>query len=356
MMNPSKSKLIKIGSTLDVYRHYAESRVFDNEGLASRRATKRFFEEVDKIRPNVIHLHNIHDHYINYKILFKYLSEKKIPVIWTQHDQWASTGHCSINTLDCEKWKNHCCNCPVNKNPFIDNSYRNFNLKKYLFTSLESLTLVAVSNWLGNQLRQSFFSNTPIKVIKNGIDTNIFKPQDIDIRDKYSLGNCKIILGVSSAWGKNKGIEDYIQLRKKLSNDWIIVLVGLSPKVASKMPSGIIGIPRTQDQTELAMFYSSANIVMSLSSSETFGLTIAEGLACGTPAIVYNNTAQPELLSKETGYVVNNGDIEGLVNAVSLLAQKDKVRSSKCRERALEFYDKDKCFNSYLKLYEDVIK
>ena len=113
MMNPSMNELIKIGNTFDVYEHYAEARLLDNEGVASRRATRRLLQRMDEIQPDVVHLHNIHDHYLNYPILFRYLADKKIPVVWTQHDIWSLSGHCDTNLLGCEKWKTECKECPA---------------------------------------------------------------------------------------------------------------------------------------------------------------------------------------------------------------------------------------------------
>ena len=111
--NPSKNNVIRIGTTFDAYKHYAENLFLDNEGLASRHATKRFLKKVDEITPDIVHLHVIHDHYMNYPMLFKYLAEKKIPVVWTQHDQWATTGHCCYNLVGCERWKDECHDCPM---------------------------------------------------------------------------------------------------------------------------------------------------------------------------------------------------------------------------------------------------
>ena len=127
MMNPSKSKLIRVGSWLNPYEHYAENLLFDNEGLASRFATRKFLQEVDRIKPDVVHLHNIHDHWINYRMLFTYLAEKKIPVVWTQHDQWATTGHCMYNLCGCERWKTECHDCPVSRWYSLDRSRRNLD-------------------------------------------------------------------------------------------------------------------------------------------------------------------------------------------------------------------------------------
>ena len=157
MMNPSKSKLIKIGTQWDVYLHYALSRFFDLEGLVSKIATRKLIKKIDRINPDVIHLHNIHDHYLNYPILFKYIVTHDIPIVWTQHDQWATTGHCAYNMVGCEKWKKRCYNCPKKNRWGLDRSERNYILKKKWFTSVKRATIVTVSDWLKSQEEQSSF-------------------------------------------------------------------------------------------------------------------------------------------------------------------------------------------------------
>ena len=84
--NPSKSRVIGPNAQWDVYEHFLENRLFDNEGLASRGATRRLVEHIKEIQPDIIHLHNIHDHWLNYQILFEYLNHSDIKVVWTFHD------------------------------------------------------------------------------------------------------------------------------------------------------------------------------------------------------------------------------------------------------------------------------
>lgn len=116
----SELKCIKMGNMLEVIEHYVENRLFDNEGLASRCMTKKIVAKLEEIQPDIVHLHNIHDHWLNYEILFRYLKETDIKVIWTFHDCWAYTGHCfHFVTVNCDKWKIECSNC-VQGNRFWD--------------------------------------------------------------------------------------------------------------------------------------------------------------------------------------------------------------------------------------------
>ena len=329
--NPSKSNLIKIGSGVSQLWHVLLSWIFDNQGLVSRIATKRLVRKIEKLSPDVIHLHNIHGYYLNYKILFDYLSRVDIPVVWTLHDCWAYTGHCAHYIQDkCCQWKQECIKKDCGRlypRSFFSQTKRNYNLKRSLFTRLGSrLVVTPVSTWLADQTEKSFFRNQRIHFIYNGLDTSVFTPHDTErIKRKFNIEGKSVLLGVASKWSESKGFSDYMELRKKLPEDYAIIMVGLNAKEISKLPGGVIGVKRTQSVQELAELYSAADVVLSLSRAETFGLTVAEGMACGTPAVVYNNTAVPELITAETGLIVDNtGDIDGVIQAVQEIIDQGK--------------------------------
>ena len=355
--NASQSNLIKVGSKLGVIAHFLQNRIFDNEGLASRCATKRLISEIKELAPDIIHLHNIHDHWINYKLLFEYLNTTDIPVVWTQHDCWAFTGGCPHYSMNgCYKWQKGCIDCKYKGN-LLDRSQKHYSLRKNLFLSNKNLTIVTVSDWLKLEIEKSFMQSLSIKTIYNGIDLTVFYPQqDKEIFRKYSLSKKYILLCLATTWSAKKGFNDYIQLAKILPSDCIIIMVGVTSEQKRRLPENIIGIERTQDVNELVNLYSSSNIVLNLSYEESFGLTTVEGFACGTPAIVYDTTASPELISSETGVVVKAGDINGIVNAINYIRESNSEAYSKaCRKRAEELYDKNKSFAQYVELYESLL-
>lgn len=362
--NKSQSELIKVGSNLSVYEHFAEYRFLDNDGLASRIATKQLIKRIKEIVPNIIHLHNIHDHWLNYRILFEYLNKLSIPIVWTQHDCWSFTGGCwYYSNIGCNQWVDECKPlCPARKNNhfrrLINHTEKHYQLKKELFTATSNLTLVPVSRWLESEIKKSFLKDKTIYTICNGIDTNVFHPvQDIKTTmEKYGLEDGRYIMGVASIWAGRKGFSDYLKLASLIPNDIKIVLVGLDEQKREEAKQvGIIGIARTENVNELVALYSGASIVMNLSYEETFGLTTVEGFACGTPSIVYNATASPELITPETGVVVEPGDIEGVSIAVQSLMEKEKP-VQECRERAVNYYNNIDRFNEYISLYERLLK
>lgn len=357
---PSKNtaNLIPIGNKWSKYFHYIKSLLFDKHGQGSTNATLNLINKIKEINPDIIHLHNIHGYYIDIRVLFKYLRKANLPVVITVHDCWLFTGHCSHFTkISCDKWKTGCNNCRlISSYPksIKDNSSYNYQLKLNLFSNIKDLHLVTVSEWLADLVKESFLGNNDIRVIHNGIDTNVFRI----LNNRPNIPNidnqCKIVLGVSSAWYDDKGLKDYIALSQILPSDIKICLVGINHK--HKLPSNIICIPRTTNQNELVNIYNRADIVLSLSKSETFGLTIVEGYACGTPAIVYDNTALPELITPTTGLKVPNGDINAVKNAIIEILNEGKREYSKaCRQLAVSAYNNVNCFAKYYQLYNEIL-
>lgn len=346
--NPSKSKLIKVGGRFNPYLHYTQQFFFDNEGLNSICQTRQLIKKVRKIDPDIVHLHNIHDHWINYRILFEYLNSTNIKVVWTFHDCWAFTGHCMhFENVSCVKWRTECKDCPQ-RNIFYDASNRNFNIKRFLFSG-GNLTIVPVSNWLGSYVKESFLKDKRVIVIHNGIDLNIFKPS---IQRKNHDGFK--ILAVSSVWHEFKGLYDIYKLREMLPPEYNIMIVGLSDKQLKEIPKGIDGIMRTQNVQELVNLYSNTDVFINPTYADTFPTVNIEALACGTPVITYKTGGSPEAIDEKTGVVVEQGDINALAKAVQQM-KITPFSSESCRQRAVEYFDKDKCFAKYIDLYNELI-
>ena len=354
---PEGINSIKIGFAFDNYYHVFKTRVFDKHGFGSVNATKKFIEEVKKYDPDIIHLHNIHGYYINIEILFNYLKEANKPVIWTLHDCWPFTGHCSyFDYVACEKWKYGCSNCeqkgqyPSSK--LRDNSEWNYENKKRLFTSVKNMTIITPSKWLSNLVKKSFLGKYPVEVINNGIDLDVFKPTESDFRKKYNLSDKFIILGVASVWGERKGLKYFIELSEKLSDEYKIVIVGVDEKQKKSIPKDIISICRTNNAKELAEIYTSSDVFVNPTLEDNFPTTNLEALACGTPVITFNTGGSIECINKNTGKIVEKDDINGLVKAIKNL----KVDRLECINKARLFFNKNKKFEEYISLYGGVIR
>ena len=357
--NPSALKSVQVTSKVEEWLHYIESCLFDAQGLGSRFATHCLLKKIDIIKPDIVHIHNIHGCYINYPKLFRYLKERNIPVVWTLQDCWPMTGHCVyFERVSCDKWKTGCAACPQQRDfptsYLLDRSRRNFALKKEIFTSMADMHITTVSLWLKGLAEQSYLGKYPITVIPNGIKTDSFKPTECIIRKRYGLVSKKILLGVATGFEERKGIKDYVRLASKLPSEYKLVLVGVSKYDKQLLPKCVLTIDRANGTEELAGFYSSADVLLSLSYEETFGLTIVEAMACGTPAIVYDNTAQRELITPETGKVVPTGDVDSVVKAIEEVCSKPKeTYTNACRNYAVQ-YDEVLSYQKYLDIYNNL--
>ena len=360
--NPSKSHIVKIGDLFDHCLHGAQSLLLDRHGLASCGPTKKLIREIEQIKPDLIHLHNIHGFYLNYPILFRYLSTVDIPVVWTLHDCWAFTGHCAWPIHGhCDRFQEQCCHCPLQskgypKSFLLDRSRSNFKLKKRYFRSLQDLHLVTVSRWLEQQVRLSFMQDMDIRTIYNGLDTEVFRPSGTpptSVTDGHPL-----VLGVCNAWYDWKGLDDMAALREILPDDYEVMVVGVNEDQMHRLPEGITCIRRTDSVSQLAEIYSQADVFVNPSKVESFGMTTAEALSCGTPSIVYDTSACPEVVDNLTGRVVPLGDVNALAKAVieiCSLPGREAMRQA-CRERAIRLFNRQDRYKEYLQLYNEVLQ
>lgn len=345
----------KIGNDFSVKLHGILSRLTDRHGYYSFLPTKRLVKQIKKYNPDIIHLHNIHGYYLNLPVLFKYLSKANLPVVWTLHDCWAFTGHCAyFSFAGCDRWKDGCYGCPQKKSYpasiLADNSRLNYKNKKSLFNNVKNLNLVTPSYWLEGLVKDSFLKNYSVTTIYNGIDLSVFKPTQGNFRKEYGLENKKIILGVANIWEERKGLKDFYRLNQMISDDYKIVLVGLSKEQKSALPEGIIGITRTESVEQLAEIYTAADVYFNASVEETMGLTTVEAMACGTPVVVYNATAIGEVVDKKSGVVVAAGDVSAVYNAILSLS----LSSKDCLKRAEDF-EKNNQYQYYLNLYNSLV-
>lgn len=348
---------IKIGTNFDNYMHVAKTRISDKHGFGSTKATITFINQIKDYDPDIIHLHNIHGYYLNIEILFNYLRESNKPIVWTLHDCWAFTGHCAYySMIKCTRWKTECHDCPLkNKYPaskFADNSRWNYLRKKELFTSLDNLFLVTPSEWLANEVKLSYLSEYPLTVINNGIDLKAFRPTENDFKLNYNIEDKFIILGVASFWDERKGLATFVELSEKLNEDFQIILVGLTDNQKKAIPRNILCISKTNSIKELADIYSAADIFINPSREETMGLVTVEALACGTPAIVYNATAIPEVIDSTCGFVIEENNVNDLIEAIKKCKVKNFIKND-CLNRA-KMYEKADKFKEYIRLYKNI--
>jgi glycosyltransferase involved in cell wall biosynthesis len=337
------------------------TRVFGKHGFYNKNVTRKLIKWIDVIKPDVIHLHNIHGHYINIELLFNYLKKINKPVVWTLHDCWSFTGYCAYFDMSgCDKWEYGCGDCKSLRDYpftwFFDRSKESFKDKKKLFTSLDKMVIVTPSKWLADLARQTFLNKYPIKVINNGINLDVFKPTNSNFREKYQLQNKKIILAMADVFAKRKGIDYIIGLAKKIDDNYKIVLVGLERKQMNLVPDNCIGILKTTNTVELAEIYSAANVFINPTLEDNFPTTNIEALACGTPVVTFKTGGSPESVDETVGTVVERENLEKLFESILNVCLKGKeYYKSNCRKKAIAMYSDKERYNDYITIYHDYL-
>ncbi len=358
----------KIGNLIDFACHVLINYFRGKSGFGSRYVTRKFIKWLDVIQPDVIHLHNLHGFYINVGMLFDYIKEKGIPVIWTLHDCWPFTGQCAyFDYAGCNKWQTECGDCPVYRTSypyslFRDNSRQNFYDKKTIFTGVRNIIVVTPSMWLERLVNKSFLKDYNVKVINNGVDLSRFRVIDdnfVDLkrlRTQYDITpETKVILGVANVWDKRKGLGDFIELAQLLEKEYIIVLVGLRKSKAKHLRHyRIHGITHTESIEELVMWYNIADVFVNPTLEDNFPTTNIEALACGTPVITYDTGGSSEIVDNDTGIVVEKGDVVQLAKSIEVICKEGKIsREKHCMERAKQF-DSGSRYSEYVDLIEKI--
>lgn len=335
----------------------AFARITGYNGCFAWVETYKLLKKIDEFQPDIIHLHNLHDSYINLPMLFSYIKKHDIPVVWTLHDCWAFTGHCPHFTIaKCDKWKTGCHGCKQYKDypaSIFDNSELMWKLKKKWFTGVKNMTIVTPSEWLAGLAKESYLKEYPIQVINNGIDLDVFKPTKSDFREKYGISPSEsVILGVSFGWNYKKGLDCFVKLRNELNEQYRIVLVGTDSSIDKQLPSGIVSIHRTQNQKELAEVYSAADVFFNPTREEVLGLVNLESLACGTPVVTFNTGGSPECIDEYSGIIVEEGDDIKTVFEKKTYAN---IMEENCIKRAQQFKENE-VYLKYLNIYTITLK
>lgn len=357
----------KIGNKLGhLFHNVVFTRLLGLHGYGSVLTTYRFTKWLDQIRPDVIHIHNIHANYLNYRILFNHIIKRDIPVVFTLHDCFNFTGKCTHYTAaGCKKWQAECGHCPIYRSTGVpsmifDHSTRIFHEKKALYAQIPHFHVVAISQWLKAEAEKSILAGNGhvVDYIYNWVDHDTFRPasdeEKMALSKEYELrADRKYLISVSQEWDKNTiRYQDAKKLSEMLPEKYSLILVGRLAK-GTVSPKGVIHIPYISDRHSLSIVFSIAEAYVHFSIEDTFGLVIAEAMACGTIPISYNSTACAEVPGG-FGIVVEPRDVAGIIHALPLLDEKKRY-SCEMVEYVKTNYDKRTNTNKYVDIYESFL-
>lgn len=359
--NKVASNIHIVGNKVGYLVEGFHSRLMGKQGYGMYRSTKKIIQYLNNWKPDIVHLHTVHGNYINFPLIMRYCSKQKIPVLWNLHDCWAFTGNCGYYTeIQCNKWlkKKECNKCPdVHNYPpsfFWDRAHEMYQDKKKLYEMQSKLQFIAVSNWLADEAKKSdLLCRYPITCIYNWVDTNKFIPYNdkfvqklrTDSKEKY------LVVSVASDWSLAKGLGRIIKLANAYPDKVRVFLIGKCRK--KHLPNNITVVGKILSQEGLAKYYSAADVLLNLSIEETFGLTTAEALACGTPAIVLNTTACPEVVG-DCGIVIDQFSPEAVMTALEEVADNpSQFAQKRCRERVRNLFSKNN-IQQYFAMYDKI--
>ncbi len=351
---PEKN-VFKFASESETRLHALFTRITGRTGCFSFFSTRRLIKFMDEFKPDVVNLHEPHAYFLNLKPFFEYLKKHDIPLVYTFHCEFAFTGKCG-HPLECENWKCGCGNCPhlrdYPKTLFFDRTASMLREKKELFSG-QRMIIVSPSKWLAERTAQSILKGSDIRVIPNGIDTDIFQPQNSDaLRKKLGLEDKKAVLAVCPDFADPlKGTRYLIKLAERFSGENIrMILVGKnSDKFA--FPDNVIKTGRTENQRELAEYYSLADCLVICSDMENLPTTCLEAVCCGTPVAGFDVGGTKETAPGELGRFCEYGNMDALEENVRhfLLSKPDAKLFDVMRKK----YSRDEMDRQYRSVYSE---
>lgn len=338
----------------------------------------KFVRKVKSISPDIVHIHCPNGYAINLYAVLRFLGRKNIPVIITNHAEFFYTGGCAY-AKDCLEFEQGCIRCEDYKKQcnswVVNRTQRNWKNMYDELHSIDRLMMVAVSPWVEKRMEQSKLAkDSPKCTIINGIDTKVFKYK-IDNENKMQLLEnildvCKIkhniskyakcFLHVSSYFSDQKadlkGGWYVIQLAKRLQDMDVLFLVAGNTNISNvnDMPDNIILLGSIRDQDMLADLYNIAEVNIITSQRETFGMTCAESLCCGTQDIGFKNGGSDSIALEEGTVFVDYGQIDLMEQRLRDIKSMSNSERKALSKLAHETYSKDVMAQKYGELYEQM--
>ena len=317
--------------------------------------TKRLIRQIKQYQPDLIHLHVIHHGYTDHEMLLKFLAKAKIPVVYTMHDMWAVTGGCyHYTTNGCSGPQTGCQNCPANRK-LLDMAQKStateLETKKNLLGRIEKLYVVTVSDWVGEQMKNSFLADRPIQVILNGMD--LPDVADLAVKKESPAHRPIRLMGVAASWSNRKGVDKLFRLAQLLDDDYQIQLVGgVTQELKDSAPANVVFTGYCADKAQLMEQYAQADLHISASLEETFGMTFVEAALVGTRSVGFASTAITQTLKNVYGVAVEEYTAEAMCQAIQDTVATKTTLDAEEIARIREKLSAEKMAETYFAVYE----
>ena len=329
-------------------------KLFGKTPLFAYWSTCQLIKQLQKYQPDLVHLHTLHQGYLDYSRLFRYLESAGVPVVYTLHDMWPFTGGCYYYTeTTCAGFLTGCINCPAQPSK-IDNAISKtayyHRKKREFFDSLASLHFVAVSDWVRTEAKKSFLAKYPITVIENGIDF-------LDWNVSFDNNTPKRIISVAATWDERKGVKRIFKIAEILGEEYQFDLVGrFSEAIKGSAPSNVHFLGYIESKEKLMELYAKADLHLSASLEETFGMTFIEAASVGTRSVGYDSTAVSSTLKGVYGIISPEKSEKSMANTIrDTLGQKEYKLSEFEREAVKMRYSSKSMAEKYCDLYVDIL-
>lgn len=351
---------IRIGNAFDEKLHALLSRACGKQGYYSTLSTIKFIRNLEKIKPDIVHLHNLHNNYINLNLLLQYLAKHDIATVITMHDCWYFTGGCyHYSDIRCHRWQSSCGHCPKRYQEIpaylCDSSAQILKDRKRFLNAIPRLYIVGCSRWVADEARKSVLSNCNIRHIYNGFDLDVFKPTPSDMANRLGIESKFILLGPASKWMSEVNKETLQCFVKALPPECVMVLFG-AKNTKKTVAKNVILYGYTQSREEMAQLYSMADVMVNCSREDTLSSLNLEAQACGTPVITYEATGSKETVDGECGFAVETGNAKRLFECVELIKRNTKAKySAACRRWIENNFKKENNYQLYLDLYKEIV-
>lgn len=362
----NQENIYKTSSELLAKYNNLNSRISGLHYNGSWFATNKLLNIIKKEKPDIVHLQCINGYFVNIYRLLNYLKKNNIKTVLTLHAEFMYTGSYDhiFHDEKQHRYNNYREFRTLTKSYFFDRYKKAwFKMNKSL-SNFESLRIVAVSDFLRERAQNSqIMSSYSVKVIENGIETeNTFKPSlssQITLKNKLGLKDEKIIIHVTAKFtlneNDNKGGHYVVQLAKMLLEENIKIIVIGATNLTLDLPKNIINIGKTNNQEELAEYYSLGDLTLITSKRETFSMVCAESLSCGTPVVGFK-AGGPETISlPEFSKFIDYGNLQILKQTViNWINLKSNLQPDEISKIARENYSRQKMGQKYIELYNEL--